>query len=125
MHRRTLLAALLAPVAAAIPRPASAQTTLTCRVTGYVRSQMSSHTYDGTSVWTREKICAASWNIPIGSLVRVNGLDFTYRVADRGGSLEPNHIDVLVDTVAQAYAIEEWIGGKYATVQVVRWGYNG
>lgn len=89
------------------------------RVTGYVRGHHSPWTYDGTSVWTREKVVAASWNLPIGTRVRVEGLDFEYRVADRGGGLESRHIDVLVDSVQVAYAIEGWVGGPYARVCVV------
>jgi 3D (Asp-Asp-Asp) domain-containing protein len=92
------------------------------RITGYTKTGGNPHTYDGTSVWTSEKIVAASWNIPIGTQIRVAGLDYTYRVADRGGGLEARHIDVLVDSVATAYKIEEWVGGKYAAVCVVSWG---
>lgn len=92
------------------------------RITGYTRTGGNPRTYDGTSVWTTEKIVAASWNVPLGTRLRVAGLDYTYRVADRGGGLEIRHIDVLVDSVEQAYKIEEWIGGKYAEVCVVSWG---
>lgn len=90
----------------------------TYRVTGYVRGHHSDLTADGTSVWTREKIVAASYDLPIDTRVKVRGLDYTYRVADRGLFSGP-HVDVLVDTVAQAYAIETWVGGKYAEVCVV------
>lgn len=90
------------------------------RITGYVRGHHSPRTFDGTSVWTNEKIVAASWNLPIGSMVRVEGLDYTYRVADRGGGLAGRHIDVLVDSVATAYALETWVGGPYARVCVFR-----
>jgi 3D (Asp-Asp-Asp) domain-containing protein len=92
------------------------------RITGYTRTGGSPFTYDGTSVWTDEKVVAASENLPIGTLVQVRGLDYTYRVADRGGGLESRHIDVLVDSVSQAYQIEEWVGGRYAEVCIVRWG---
>jgi 3D (Asp-Asp-Asp) domain-containing protein len=94
------------------------------RITGYVRGApgLSNRTYDGTSVWTDEKIVAASWNVPLDTLLRVSGLDFTYRVADRGQLGNRGWIDVLVDTEWEAYHIEEWVGGKYAPVCVVRWG---
>jgi 3D (Asp-Asp-Asp) domain-containing protein len=90
------------------------------RITGYVRGHHSPWTADGTSVWTREKVVAASWNLPFGTMVRVEGLDYAYRVADRGGGLEGRHIDVLVDSVAIAYKLEEWVGGRYARVCVYR-----
>lgn len=89
------------------------------RITGYVRGHGSNLTFDGTSVWTREHIVAASWNLPLNSRVWVAGLDYLYRVADRGGGLESRHIDVLVDTVWEAYQIENWVGGKYANVCIV------
>jgi 3D (Asp-Asp-Asp) domain-containing protein len=92
------------------------------RITGYTRTGGDPYTYDGTSVWTSEKVVAASWNVPLDTLLKVRGLDYTYRVADRGGGLEPKHVDVLVDSVSVAYKIEEWVGGKYADVCVVRWG---
>jgi 3D (Asp-Asp-Asp) domain-containing protein len=74
------------------------------QITGYVRGAHSPWTYDGTSVWTREPIAAASWNVPLGAEVEVDGLG-RFRVADRGGGLGPRHIDILVDTVAQAHAL--------------------
>ena len=72
-------------------------------ITGYVRSHGSSRTYDGTSVWTQEPITAASWNVPLDTMVTIDGLG-TFRVADRG-KLAPTHFDVLVDTVSEAYAL--------------------
>jgi hypothetical protein len=95
------------------------------RITGYTRTCCSPWTYDGTSVWTSEKVVAASWNVPIGTLLRVNGLEPTYRVADRIGKPDMSrggHLDILVDDAATAYALESWVGGKYADVCVVRWG---
>lgn len=76
----------------------------TYRITGYVRGHGSGRTYDGTSVWTSEAIAAASWNVPIGARVQVENLG-TFRVADRGGGLSSRHIDVLVDSAAEAYAL--------------------
>jgi len=77
------------------------------RITGYVRGAHSPWTYDGTSVWSKEPIVAASWNVPINSVVQVQGLG-VYRVADRGGKLARRHIDVLVNSKAEAYSITGW-----------------
>jgi 3D (Asp-Asp-Asp) domain-containing protein len=88
------------------------------RITGYVRTEFSPRTYDGTSILTEEHIAAGSWNLPLGTRVRVEGLDFTYRIADRG-NLETRHIDVAVWTAKEAYAIESYVGGKYAQVCIV------
>lgn len=74
------------------------------RVTGYVRGHHSPWTYDGTSVWTQEAIAAASWNLPIGTVVKVDGLG-KYRIADRGSGLGARHIDVLVDNVQTAHEL--------------------
>jgi 3D (Asp-Asp-Asp) domain-containing protein len=77
------------------------------RITGYIRGADSPWTYDGTSVWTSEPIVAASWNVPINSIVQVQGLG-AYRVADRGGGLGKRHIDVLVNSKAEAYSLTGW-----------------
>lgn len=77
------------------------------RITGYVRGHHSARTFDGTSVWTREPIAAASWNIPIGARVQVENVG-TFRVADRGGGLGARHVDVLVDSLAEAYQLTRW-----------------
>lgn len=79
----------------------------TYRITGYVRGHHSPWTYDGTSVWTSEAIAAASWNVPINSIVHVDGLG-SFRIADRGGGLGTRHIDILVDSVAEARALTGW-----------------
>jgi 3D (Asp-Asp-Asp) domain-containing protein len=79
----------------------------TYRITGYVRGAFSPWTYDGTSVWTAEPIVAASWNVPINSVVQVQGLG-AFRVADRGGRLAERHIDVLVNSKADAYSLTGW-----------------
>ena len=73
------------------------------RVTGYVRSEYGPYTYDGTPIW-EEGIAAASWDIPIDSLVEVGGLG-TYRVADRGMLGSSGWIDIAVSDRATAYAI--------------------
>lgn len=90
-----------------VPKPARAEECETYRVTGYVRGHHSPRTFDGTSVWTEEPLAAASWNVPIGAKVEIEGVG-TFRVADRGGGLGPRHVDVLVDSVAEAYALTDW-----------------
>lgn len=75
------------------------------RTTGYIQGAHSLYTYDGTSVWTRESIAAASWNVPMGSYVEVYfpwGVE-VYRIADRGGGLSNRHIDIQVPNLARAY----------------------
>jgi len=72
--------------------------------TGYVRSEFSAHTYDGTSIYTDEPIAAASWDIPIGQHVVIKGLG-RYRVADRGMLGSDGWIDVAVWSRSEAYAI--------------------
>lgn len=76
------------------------------RTTGYLRTEFSGHTYDGTPIWTDEAIAAASWDIPIDSRVEVEDIG-TFRIADRGrfpvnGT---SWIDIAVWTRAEAYAL--------------------
>lgn len=73
-------------------------------VTGYVRSEYGPYTYDGTHIMTAEPIAAASWDLPINSMVSVEGLG-TYRIADRGLLGSAGWIDVAVWSRAEAYAI--------------------
>ena len=73
------------------------------RITGYVRGTGNALTYDGTSIWTSEDIVAAGWDIPLQSVVYVEGLG-NFRVADRG-KLGPGHIDVAVWSLTEAYAL--------------------
>jgi 3D (Asp-Asp-Asp) domain-containing protein len=92
------------------PPVPDSQHTISCRtakITGYVRTEFSSRTYDGTSITTPEPIVAASWNIPIDSHVWIEGLG-TYRVADRGHLGYSDWIDVAVWTRDEAYAITSW-----------------
>lgn len=103
MARLAVIGAMLAMSA----QPVRAQSCDMYRVTGYVRGHHSSFTADGTSVWTREPIAAASYNVPMGSRIDVDGLG-VYRVADRGGGLGARHIDILTDSVAQAYALTSY-----------------
>jgi 3D (Asp-Asp-Asp) domain-containing protein len=77
------------------------------RTTGYVRTDYgpNGRTYDGTHILSPERIAAASWNIPIDSIVVVEGLG-SYRVADRGGGLgSSGWVDIAVWDRATAYAI--------------------
>lgn len=106
-HRRTLLTALLAGVGAVIAPSTPAQSQAACRVakiTGYVKSEFSAHTYDGTPIHTDEPICAASWNIPIDSRVWIEDLGI-FRVADRGHLGYSDWIDVAVWSRSEAYAL--------------------
>jgi 3D (Asp-Asp-Asp) domain-containing protein len=96
------------------------------RITGYAVGDYPGLTYDGTSttqaIARGEKIAAASWDIPIGTRLRVQGLDYSYRVADRGMLGSSGWIDVLVKDRATAYKLAEWVGGTHANVCVERWG---
>jgi hypothetical protein len=75
------------------------------RVTGYVRTEHGTHTFDGTPITTPEAIAAASWDIPLGWHVDVADLG-TYRVADRGGGLgSSGWIDIAVWDRPTAYAL--------------------
>jgi len=77
------------------------------RITGYLRTDFSGLTYDGTPIWTEERITAASWDVVMGSIAEVEGLG-RYRVADRGqlghGTPTP-WLDIAVWTSAEAYAL--------------------
>lgn len=72
--------------------------------TGYVRTDHSPRTFDGTSIYGDEPIVAAGWSIPMGSTVWVEGLG-TFRVADRGGGLAPTQIDIAVWSRQDAFRI--------------------
>lgn len=77
------------------------------RITGYVRTEFSDYTYDGTSIYTDEPIVAASWDIAIGSLADIDGIG-TFRVADRGmlGNGHPMPwVDVAVWSRQEAYEL--------------------
>jgi 3D (Asp-Asp-Asp) domain-containing protein len=100
------VAILLVLVAAtSVPRPASGA--MACRTmvtTGYVRTELGPYTYDGTPIWTSERVVAASWDIPLGHYVIVQDLGL-YRVADRGRLGSDGWVDVAVWTRAEAYQI--------------------
>jgi hypothetical protein len=88
------------------PPPPIETHNLTCRtarITGYVRGTGSPFTYDGTSIWTDEPIAAASFDIPIDTMVEIEGLG-VHRIADRG-RLSPTWIDVATWSAAEAYAL--------------------
>jgi 3D (Asp-Asp-Asp) domain-containing protein len=72
------------------------------RITGYVRTEFSTHTWDGTSIYTDEPIVAASWDVPIGAYVAIDGLG-VYRVADRGLLGSSGWIDVAVWSRREAF----------------------
>lgn len=77
------------------------------RISGYVRTDGNAHTYDGTPIWTDEKIVAASWDVIIGSIAEIDGLG-VYRVADRGmlGNGVPHPwLDIAVWQRSEAYAL--------------------
>lgn len=75
------------------------------QLTGYVRTEGGTHTYDGTPIGTDEAIAAASWNIPMGWYVEIPDVG-TFRVADRGGGLgSAGWIDIAVWTRSEAYAL--------------------
>lgn len=77
------------------------------KITGYVRGEDGSHTYDGTHILTPEPIAAASWDVALGSMADIDGAG-TFRIADRGmlgnGSPRP-WVDVAVWDRPSAYAL--------------------
>jgi 3D (Asp-Asp-Asp) domain-containing protein len=74
------------------------------RITGYVRTDYSTRTYDGTHILTDEPIAAASWNIPIDSMVSIDGYG-TVRIADRGALGSRGWIDIAVWSRSEAFAL--------------------
>jgi 3D (Asp-Asp-Asp) domain-containing protein len=101
------IAALAALLLIELTGPTEAPWCGPTKITGYVRTEFSGHTYDGTPIWTPEKIVAASWDVRLGSLAEIDGLG-TFRVADRGdlGNGTPTPwVDVAVWTRAEAYAL--------------------
>ena len=104
----TVLIALLLQLAPLLPPAAPVESMQACRearITGYVRTDpyMNPTTADGTSIFTDEPIVAASYDVPMDSMVWIEGLG-EFRVADRG-MLSPTHIDVAVWSRDEAFAI--------------------
>jgi 3D (Asp-Asp-Asp) domain-containing protein len=70
-------------------------------ITAFSVEQYPGLTADGTPTHGNVgAIVAASHNYALGSTLTIDGLG-TYRVADRG-HLGPNHVDVLMQTTAEA-----------------------
>jgi 3D (Asp-Asp-Asp) domain-containing protein len=101
-----LMAALLGALSLLGPTsaPASDAGCRQMRITGYVRTAFSHYTWDGTSIYSDEPIVAASWDIPMGYYVQIDGLG-TYRVADRGLLGSSGWVDVAVWSPDDAYAL--------------------
>jgi hypothetical protein len=99
-----LLTALLLLSSFARSGPVDAGWCQQARITGYVRTEHGTHTYDGTPIWTPEPIAAGSWNLPLGWYVDVDGLG-SYRIADRGMLGSSGHVDIAVWTRAEAFAL--------------------
>lgn len=71
---------------------------------GYVRGHHSDHTADGTNIWNGEHLVATGPEYPFRTVLWIDGLGY-YRVADRGSGVGVGHIDVLVDSEREAFAI--------------------
>lgn len=107
--RHLALLLLLAAICLLPPSPARASGGY-CRqvwTTGFVRTEFSPWTFDGTSIYTDEPIVAASWDIPIGAHVVLAGVG-RFRVADRGMLGSNGWVDVATWTRAEAYALTGW-----------------
>jgi hypothetical protein len=81
-------------------------------VTGYVADEFPGYTADGSTTTLSalargEHIVAASYNLPFDTIITIEELPYAYRVADRG-HLGARHIDVLVSTRAEAYALTSY-----------------
>jgi len=111
---RLMLGVMLGMMVSATPRMVQAQDapeSANCdlyRITGYASTDFPGWTADGSTTTVGalaggQWIAAASWNIPMGAKVEIQDVG-TYRVADRG-MLGPRHIDVLVPSRADAYAL--------------------
>lgn len=103
--RHALLLVLIAAVC--LVPAAQARSAGYCRsvwVTGYVRTEFSPWTFDGSSIYTDEPIVAASWDIPLGAHVVIGGLG-RFRVADRGHLGADGWVDVAVWSSAEAYQL--------------------
>ena len=108
MSRLLVAASMLALTTASTPTPTTYSPWCgDAKITGYVRTEFSLFTYDGTHIYTSEPIVAASWDVVMGSLATIEGLG-TFRVADRGrlGNGTPMPwIDVAVWSRSEAYQL--------------------
>lgn len=103
--RHLALLLLLATICLSTPAPAAAQGYCrTFRTTGYIRTEFSPWTFDGTSIYTDEPIAAASWDVPLGHYVEIADLG-RFRVADRGHLGSNAWLDIAVWSRAEAYAL--------------------
>lgn len=108
-----MLLAILMQVAPLLPPHPPAEYTgasqrcMAARITGYVRTDGDPYTYDGTSIYTEEAIAAASWNIPIDSMVEVEGYG-AVRIADRGMLGSTGWIDIAVWSRAEALSLTSY-----------------
>lgn len=111
---RLVLGVMLGVMVSATARPVEAQDapdSANCevyRITGYASTDYPGVTADGSTTTVGalaggQWIAAASWNVPMGAKIEVQDLG-TFRVADRG-MLGPRHVDVLVPSRSDAYAI--------------------
>jgi 3D (Asp-Asp-Asp) domain-containing protein len=107
--RHAAILLLLAAICLSRPEPAGADGYCgPYRVTAYAATEYPGWTADGTTTtWGAlgrgEQIVAASYNLPFGTRVEVEGLGAAV-VRDRG-RLGPRHIDWLVPTRAEALEI--------------------
>jgi 3D (Asp-Asp-Asp) domain-containing protein len=70
-------------------------------ITAYSVEQFGGYTYDGTPTRGNAGVIAAgSWNLPINTIVEVEGVG-VYRIADRG-HLGTRHVDILMQSTREA-----------------------
>jgi 3D (Asp-Asp-Asp) domain-containing protein len=70
-------------------------------ITAYSIEDFPGRTYDGTPTRGNAGVIAAgSWNLPIGTIVEVEGVG-VYRIADRG-RLGNRHLDLLFQSTREA-----------------------
>ncbi|NIK67912.1 3D domain-containing protein [Paenibacillus sp. BK720] len=77
-------------------------------------------TASGTTVKQGRTISADPRVLPIGTRVKIEGLQATYTVEDTGGAIKGNHIDLYYDELDDAL---DW-GRQHCEVTVIEWGTN-